>query len=154
MKFFEKLRRGSAGNVLQADQEENLINNNGGGLDRNGVVEYFSEQGTLSRMIIQGQEQFLKNMTERQVQWNDTTTDTTTTTNFDERINDQFINDRALKKYGTERHDFLPEGAQWFPRMRSNQRGGNHDDSDADSLNSFSSVITSNLRLIISPFPC
>lgn len=126
MKFFDKLRKNSNANVLSSEQHESLLNNNG--------LSYFSQQGTLNRMIIQGQEQFLKNMNNRQSVLDDIPDNN----EIDVKINNEFINDQALKKYGASRQDFVPEGSQWFPRMRNSEVKG---DGDADSLDSYSSVI-------------
>ena len=126
MKFFDKLRKNSNANILSAEQHENLLNNNG--------LSYFSQQGTLNRMIVQGQEQFFKNMSNRK----SVLDDIPDSSEIDVKINNEFINDQALKKYGTSRQDFVPEGSQWFPRMRNSEPKGG--DGDADSLNSYSSV--------------
>lgn len=85
-------------------------------------------------MIVQGQEQFFKNMSNRK----SVLDDIPDSNEIDVKINNEFINDQALKKYGTSRQDFVPEGSQWFPRMRNSEPKGG--DGDADSLNSYSSV--------------
>ena len=134
MKFFDKLRKNSNANNLSSSQQhqhehENLLNNNG--------LSYFSQQGTLNRMIVQGQEQFLKNMSNRKSVLDDIPDNNH---EIEVKINNEFINDEALKKYGTSRQDFVPEGSQWFPRMRNSKSKGSYCEGDADSLDSYSSV--------------
>ena len=135
MKFLDKLRKSSTANTLSSEQNEKLLNNNG--------LDYFSEQGTLNRMIILGQEQFLKNMHDRYDRQSTLDDIPDKNADIEIKINNEFINERALKKYGATRQDFLPEGTQWFPRMRGGgnfNATGSHGDEDADSLDSFSSV--------------
>ena len=135
MKFFEKLRKNST-------STNNNNNNNNKDEDLPNSLDYFREQGTLSKMIVDGQRQFLKKIGERQSNWD--------LPELDMKLNNQFINDQAVKKYGINREDFLLDNSEWFPRPKPKQvrseddtddtRRNQSKDRDTDSLCSDDSV--------------
>jgi hypothetical protein len=122
MKFFEKLRKPSTSNnnnnnLSLKDEEEVELPNS---------LDYFGEQGTLSKMIVDGQRQFLRKIGERQSNWD--------LPELDIKLNNQFINDQAVEKYGVKREDLLLDNSEWFPRAKPQQLR-NEDDSGETGRN-------------------
>ena len=137
MKIFNRLKKYSSSNLLSAPKNNENIENT----PMPDSLDYFRNQSTLGRTIVDGQRQMMRRMGER--------TESVDSLEFETQLNDEFINDRARMKYGIRDDDFSLEHSDWFPRLRYHHKqtksGIDGNDGDSQSLDSYDSVSSCDL---------